>query len=373
MTRRLGTLAAWFTAVLCVGCAPRNGTHRAAKQLYPFQREVEAKVRGPEKEREKVAALLPLRILVAHSASPDTSGMPGTVDGKEGLDAYLADVLKYIDENDLTEAVPLLERALHGDNSLYTKHVQKVAVARLWIKLKTQKMTLQEKARFLAGLLGPGQSLAVNAEASTSLAALGKPGKSAVLDLILQNKKEMGRDDARSAAYTAHLLTEPGFKPTKSEIRDLLRAESGYSKVALCIYLAKVGDKRCLDLLQQIWKKYRADHRSAACWSTIGVRTVPRIDGVAPVVLILFRKLDSEGVNAATCDARRRLLVDICSTLNDRAESPEVRKYLQGYLKRRPKRPDLLDADTFRLHHDELLCRDWARRVLEKWSKQKDK
>ena len=337
-------------------------------KTYLFQKDVEAQLKGGGKERERAAVLLPLRILLAHSANPTSPGYVSTVDGGEGLGNYLCDMLKYVESNNVLEAIPFLERALRKDIPLYGRHRERSALARVWIKLKTKDMAPTDKAKFLVKVLSPGNMLMAEVEATKELTALGKTGRPVLIDMLVGTRTGMKKDDARTAASVAHLLHQPGFQLSKEEVERILRNDNGYAKVVMCIYLAREGDKRSLQLIKDIWRRFRADHPSDACWTTVGTRTITRIDGFAPVALSLCKKLDSEGNSAEVAGVRRRLLVDIFWSAKDKADSVQMREYLNSYLKRPLPKPVTLAPEEFVLLREELLCRKWAKRVLDKWS-----
>ena len=375
MTFRLAALTGGLAAMLCVGCAFRNEDLSTGKDLYSFQKELEAKLKGTPQERERLAALLPLRILLAKHAND--GGVPGvTCDGKEGLEGYHDyRVLVYIEKNNVREAVPMLERALHRGNKLYSDIRYRNGVARIWLRMKTQDMSRKEKARFAVSLLEPSGTLDAGGEAYDLLLSLGADGKAAVVGMLTQNRKKMGPRDGMLAGFPAGLLGEPGFRPTPDEVSRMLRNGSGFTKVAMCLYLADKGDPRALKLLNQLWDEYPADHPSLARKAPLGTYSIGAIDGAAPVLLKLLRKLDTEKTSLRTSSDRSSVLACIMNT-RARAKSAELARYLTAYTAR--KLPDLAEygklpaRETLGTLYTEAAAHTFAQRILDMWARQAD-
>lgn len=339
------------------------------RPLYPFQGEIEAQIKGAPSEAERAAALLPLRILLARHA----------VKGEENLGGYLDNVLDYVEVNNVQEALPLLERALRPGNPLYDVwDPYRARVATVYIKVKTAGMDRAAKARFLVSLMKPDRRLAIRDVIKKELVDLREETKPLLLDM-LRGDEGTTLDDYTAllmAFSCAAALAPDALGLEEKEVEELLAHRSDFVRYVAAHWLVDRKDPRALDLVEHFWQKHPIREED---WNRSTVRgglimdETAAIPGAMNLFLKLFKMLDKDTPSRARESQRWRLYSYIWRTESHpkpAEATPELRAYIEHYLKEKPNLPAREPSD-FLTMYDSLIARDFAQRVLDMWDKGK--
>jgi len=220
--------------VATIVCSAAISARAGEEPIYPFQEDVEARLKGTTEENRRYALLLPLRVGLL----------------RPGLDhAYRRAVLEQIDELDLAEALPLLEKGLAPD-STYWGGGERARAARLWMRFKTRGMDPNEQAALLASLYAPGAELDLGGGAAKSLESLGQIGKEHLLKMLhdLDKSFASNQDVLTATALAANLWRSDVLRAERHEIDELARSGNPYVKYVCLRWYSAASDTMAVQL-----------------------------------------------------------------------------------------------------------------------------
>jgi len=227
LARAMSMCALALLALTCVSLGEEAA-------IYPFQEDVEAHLKGTLDECRRYALLLPLQV-----------GMM-----EPGVEfAYSHNVLSKIDELDMKEALPFLEKGLCWD-STYWEGTNRSHAARLWLRFRTSGMNDVERTKFLASTFRPGFPYRVQEEAGNVLEEMGPIGRRSIIEMLrtLDVSFTSNYDELIAGTLRRYLSQSDKIQMSREEADELASSQNPFEWYIAMDWFSVRADRKAVDI-----------------------------------------------------------------------------------------------------------------------------